>query len=110
MNANGRESETGLRPPRAGVVRALNSDFAEVSFSFQQYLFFMDCAGRAKRRRRYRVDQSGWGKSGVALRLPPHSKGQRHLWTAPAQSEAATALSGQPKRLAKIGGLVEPRP
>jgi hypothetical protein len=37
----------------------------------------LECAGRAKRRRRFGFGQN---KSGVALRLPPHSKKELLIW------------------------------
>jgi hypothetical protein len=69
----------------------------------------MDCAGRAQRRRRFRTHHDpvnlppgSCAQSGVALRLPPHSKHARRIHTPYGlrrQSAAATALSRAPRSL-----------
>jgi hypothetical protein len=38
----------------------------------------LECAGRAKRRRRFVASAESVIQSGVALRLPPHSKSRHH--------------------------------
>src|SRR6185369_11922384 len=66
---------------RASLATALQ-DAVGFSGWLQKACDVMDCAGRAQRRRRFRTgeersDFNGFpcmAKSGVALRLPPHSK------------------------------------
>jgi len=84
---------------------------------------FLDCAGRAERRRRFRYGAAGpigsdrsrrypTLESGVALRLPPHSKiGRGRFWTAPAErsddgafeTERRVRLVHTARSLARVG-------